>query len=331
MKEIFRSLPAGDKTEFAIYGRAVNGEARVVDDETTLIGQDVALALPTRDAAAVFDGAGGATDVGSPEKAALTSAKVFRDYIYEGGDDLNEALSEIRLAVESDEESGVCVGTIALVKDGKVKSLNVGDTSAFIYDTKAEDVTFAAKQQTSFGQPDNYIGRKGLYMPDIKSGSFSEFKYDDGSELYLMSDGVSGHLDQGKEMQGYHFKAAHYDYQLIQAAREQYPELEDRIQSELDKVEARQLREGQFYENTNEFDELSYDSPELEDATKFTLDRVDWGVWFEIVEPMIKRLKVEPKLGRRALLKSLVDKPIACEYERPRPDDATIVYAKLRK
>lgn len=328
MKEIYRKSQA-ESAEIEVYGRAYNGKARVVDDEITIVGQDSALSLSRYGVVGVFDGAGGAVDVGSPERAALMAAQAVRGYYQGGGGSLAEAIEVSRRSVEADAESGVCVGTIARLSEGRLEVATVGDVAAVVYDPESEEVVFNARQQVIHSQPTNYMGRRGRYMPVSHPPLIESYEYSRGSELYVMSDGATGTIGEYSDLEDYHFVASRGDYQVLEVATRQLPELEDMIRRELAGSRAQSLRDRQLAENTNSLGEVAYLSPGLDDPNSFTMDELDWAVWEEVVRPMVRDIRLESSLGAAAVLGSLVDRPIAWRHERLKRDDATIVRAKF--
>ena len=73
-KEIYREGRLSNGLAFSVAGRARNGEAYSFSSHIDVAGHDVGLVIPEQNVIAVFDGAGGAADIGSPLQTALTAA-----------------------------------------------------------------------------------------------------------------------------------------------------------------------------------------------------------------------------------------------------------------
>ncbi|HET8884523.1 MAG TPA: hypothetical protein VFM68_03565 [Candidatus Saccharimonadales bacterium] len=325
-KEIYREGVLANGLSYSVFGSAHNGEAKSVNDEVNLIGQDATVVVPKYNVAGVFDGAGGTTDVGSPALAALTAADATSVYFHQGGTDLHEAMQFARRAVELDFESGVCVGSLVRLHKDEASFVTAGDTGAVIYDTDTQRIPFFMEQQTDSWEPINYLGRRGVGMPDRVADVGASHAYSGkNSELYVMSDGMLGNWQQGTDLQEYHFQAAHDDYLVLQSALAKYPGLEEEIRSHLNGTRAKALREQQLADSTNSYGEGGWCSPELVDPSLFSIQKFDWAIWDEVVKPVISRLNIRPQMSAKAICSALMNRQISWEIERPHKDDASMI------
>lgn len=325
--EIYREGRLSNGLAFSVAGRSRHGEAYSFNQQVDVIGQDVSLVMPEHNVIAVFDGAGGATEVGSALKAALTAADATSLYFRRGGEDVYDAMEYARQAVISDSTSGVCVGSIAQMHKEHIHMVTAGDTSALVYDTDKKSVTGYLKQQSDRNMPANFLGRTNRYIPRTSTDIGETITYnDENDELYLMTDGAFGSAPHGTDLQDSHFQAAHDDYLILQSAIDDYPEVEAMVRHELRGNRAKQLKDFQLlHKSVNDFGEGAWHSPELDNPASFSLRRFDWDIWEEIVEPIVSRLGIQPKLGAKALTAALLDRRISWESERPPGDDATLV------
>lgn len=322
-RNIFREGMLENGNRFTVVGRPHNGVAAEVSETIVKIGQDVVMVSPRLNVVGVFDGAGGATDIGSPEKAALTAAQAVERYFKDGGDDLPDALEFARNAVKSNQEAGLCVAALARFHHDTVQAVNAGDTGVVCYDSEQAVLDVIVEQQSEFGQPTNYLGRHvdriALPIPDA-SASYHQ-PYRSSQELYVLSDGAFGNWQQNNALESHHFQAAHNEYQLLYEARYYDKDFERNIRALLVSTAAAELRDKQI-------EEMGYvHSPELNDPLCFWGNSFDWSLWEEIVLPYIQTLQLprSRKLGSRAICESLLARPISWLFERSPYDDASIV------
>ena len=146
-----------------------------------------------------------------------------------------------------------------------------------------------------------------------------------------MSDGVAGNWVNGTDIQDYHFEAAHDTYPLLQDALNYDPYLVENVRRELGGAAGRLLARRQVADTTSVVEAGQVYSPELVAPDMFTGRNFDWDIWHEIVKPYIDRLNPpRSALGRRAICQSLIELPIAWNFERARSrDDATVVMVEL--
>lgn len=129
----------------AMAGRACYSETiQYLDDSNDAcsilqVGDDAGVIVPEYNAIGLFDGAGGADDIGSPRLAARLACEAVKQYFRLGGGDVSEALQGAREAVSMNKDAGVCVGVVMRITDGKVTVANAGDTAVALYQEGADD------------------------------------------------------------------------------------------------------------------------------------------------------------------------------------------------
>lgn len=293
---------------FRVVGRPVNGDAEVVSRTITKVGQDTAVVLARQGVIGVFDGAGGAADVGSPEEAALVAADAVEQYFHGDGDNLMAAMQYAREAVTDTPTAGVCVGALVRLHWNTLESVTAGDAGAFLYDIASQSMSMVAEQQLHGYEPANYLGRP---IPSIAASasdaySTSPYRPQTGQELYAMTDGALGNWRRGDDLQDYHVQAAHDESQLLRDALVADPLFARHIQQRLAEL-------------VDEADTPRHPEP-------FTPQQVDWTSWEKVVKPYITELDPpRAAISRWALCEALITRPIAWPFERPHRDDATIV------
>lgn len=318
--------------EFSVVGQPVNGTAERISKNITKIGQDAALVIPKHNVIAVFDGAGGATDIGSPEEAALTGADAIETYFKTGRDDLLESVEFARQAIAHNPVAGICVAALTRITDRGIESVAAGDSGAMLFTPSAKTLDVIAEQQISNYEPANYLGR---LLPRVTPSASDFYKStvtnrSTKQELYVMSDGVLGNWEYGDDLQDFHFSAAHSEYQLLRDARNTQPNFAEDIQQELTSQKAKDLAARQIQDNTSLTKAGEVSSLELLDPTKFNPEQFDWDIWCEIVLPYIESQAVpRSSIGRLAICESLIKRPIAWPFERTANDDATVVMIDL--
>lgn len=321
-KEITHEGTLANGHPFSLLGRAHNGEAEQIDEDIFLAGQDALFVLPEHNVAGVFDGAGGATDIGSPALAAITAARAVRDIIKRRGDGVSvgEAMESARHAVVTHPEAGICVGGFVRMKRNTLEIANAGDTGVAVYHSHNETLEMPGEQQTNSINPLNSLGRqeRGIRneVDDLVTTKSISPVHD---QVYILSDGVLGNWRLGTELQEYHFQAAHADYLRLATAERHIPHLEEKLREQLSTEAARVLKERQLREN-------DVCSPELDNPAMFSIKQFDWALWEEIVKPYIDRHLTAPVIvGAHAVNAALATRQIAWQFERLREDDASII------
>lgn len=310
---------------YSLVGRPVHGSAEHISPDITKIGQDAAVILPDHNVLGVFDGAGGAAEIGSPEVAALTAAEATRHYFARGGDSLSDAMAFARTAVRRNTAAGVCVGALIRLHQHHVESVTAGDAGALLYDVDTQEVTAVAEQQLHNAEPANYLGRTVPYAPVRTADHYAAVERA-AQELYLMSDGALGNRELSTDVQDYHLDAAHHSYQLLRDAIAFDPEFTAHIRHTLTDPSAEQLTTRQMDETATIDHPGDVMSQELLHPETFHQQQFDWDIWEDIVKPYIDRLDPpRSAIGRRAICEALIKRPIAWPFERPHRDDATVV------
>lgn len=307
---------------FTVVGRAHNGVAAEVNENIIKIGHDVAMVLPRFNVVGVFDGAGGATDTGSPAKAALTAAYAVERYFADGGDQLTNALEFARDAVKSDKDAGLCVAALARFCQDAVQTVNAGDTGVVCYDTEQNTLEVIAEQQIELGQPANYLGRyvDRIALPIADATASYQQPYHSSKEVYVLSDGALGNWQLNTSLEEYHFQAAHNDYQLLQDARAYDKDFEQNVRVLLGGIAGARLINKQIIETGSVY------SPELYNPLLFSANSFDWDVWEAIVKPYIETLGVpRTVVGAREIGESLLDRPVSWGFEKSPVDDASMI------
>ncbi|MDB5186933.1 MAG: hypothetical protein JWM07_405 [Candidatus Saccharibacteria bacterium] len=321
-KNIVRAGTLENGNAYTIVGRAHNGTAAEMSDGIVKVGQDVAMVLPRFNVVGVFDGAGGATDIGSPEKAALTAAYAVERYFTDGGNDLTNAMEFARNAVKADQAAGLCVAALARFCHETVHTVNAGDTEIICYDTTHGKLDVVATQQSEHGQPTNYLGRRAarLALPVADAATSYQQPHRSGKEVYVLSDGAFGNWQLSNSLEDYHFKAAHDDYQLLREARAYDSHFEQNIRALLAGDAGARLAGKQIGEMGHTY------SPELDDPALFSASSFDWDIWQAIVQPYIATLGVpRSATGGHEIGESLLERPISWKFEKSPNDDATLV------
>lgn len=295
-KELFRQGTFDNGKEYSVFGRAVNGNAIILDDDISIVGQDTILVLPGQNLAGVFDGAGGTTDIGSPLEAAVTAADAVAQFYRRRRGKLEDAMEYARQAVVHNSDAGLCVGSlIRFLGDGTAYVVNAGDTGVAAYSPSAKILEFPGEQQIAHGEPSNFLGRYQSRAHSREPDTVRHFtpQYSD-IEYYVMSDGMLGSWMQNTSLEEHHFEAAHDDYLLLQAAIEKRPELQDILRSYLK-------------------------DPSL------SVSKLDWNEWPTVREHIEQYVRPTILRDPRWFSRGLLTRPIAWDFERTHEDDASLV------
>ncbi|MEO7904961.1 MAG: hypothetical protein ABIR91_04165 [Candidatus Saccharimonadales bacterium] len=287
--EYFREGRLHSGQEYAVYGRAKNGPVNEYDNNIVSIGEDVALVVPRHDLFAVFDGAGGTADIGSPLQAAMTAADAVRTFakyhVVDSPQIMGEMMEFARRAVKADLTAVLCVRAIAKSTTKYIWAVNAGDTGGMRYDTDARQLQFEVEQQSNAWNPNNYLGRdyRRVAAPQVGDAVYELATLESGQEFYIASDGVIGNYHGSTGVEEYTMQAAHEAYQEFAAMRRVLPNMKPRM---------------------------------------------DWDEWGECNDSTIGAgAYVHQRIGSRALLSSLAERPIAWEFERIN-DDATVILVR---
>lgn len=196
--------------QFCLAGEAVHGDAHYVEDGIVAIGEDVLLFRPDLNLLGVFDGAGGATDIGRADIASQTAAKAIVSYMERARDsgkqaDMGAALQSAREIVTHTKGAGLTTG-LFLQLEPQAKGVRIafaaaGDCAAGVYpdpvfdDRKYDDVLwFAGDQSDHFGDPTNFIGTEKGRVKRASEDQYGEVIIPTSKErwLFLSTDGVTG-------------------------------------------------------------------------------------------------------------------------------------------
>lgn len=327
-------------SEIVLAGRARGGKA--VDcleagssTEVAQIGDDAGIIMPRHNVFGVFDGAGGASDIGSPRVASRVACRAVENYFEDGGQSAAEAMEYARQAVIMDKEAGVCVGAIARIVGREMTVVNAGDTAvALCRDGVDEEQIYLTEPQMGYDrQPLNHLGhsdRPGR-LPERVQDEVAEGELKDGDTLFMMTDGAW--IVGGEPLEFYHFKAARADWPEFERVKTLCPELQEEIRQLLYSDEAKSLREREIAANSDYFGQLHEGmmSEGLLDPEKYTLERTDWLIWHEIIEPHLENLGLlrQRKFGAAAVAKALITRPIRWPFETLADDDATAIVVSL--
>jgi serine/threonine protein phosphatase PrpC len=216
--------------EYCIAGDAKNGDVRTLEDGIIAVGQDAILHLPEYGLFGVFDGAGGAEDVGRPEVASQTAAKAVKTYVLDnakpqymeaGLDALDhEATLEFmkgvmgfaRSEVLANQSAGLTTALFEVVRRQEqgfsVYSANAGDSSLLLYpdpsfdDYIGDDICWlTGDQEDVAGNPSNILGRvpDNIHLTDADQFTRRSFAFGRERLLMLSTDGITGsyHFDDG--------------------------------------------------------------------------------------------------------------------------------------
>ena len=231
----------------AMAGRACYSETiQYLDDPNDAcsilqVGDDAGVIVPEYNAIGLFDGAGGADDIGSPRLAARLACEAVKQYF----------------------------------TDGKVTVANAGDTAVALYQEGADDEYpyIAEPQRDEFGDPLNYLG--SCEVP----GRLSERISDDyacrelypGDRLFLMTGGAW--VVEHGSLETYHLAAAMEEWPLFEQVKDLYPNLEKEIRDALRSDKARKLCEREVAASTDNLGRVCEDwvSKGLLDPDQYTL------------------------------------------------------------
>lgn len=328
------------KSEVALAGRAQGSDMMYCleaggSTEIIQIGDDAGIIMPEHNVFGVFDGAGGASDIGSPQVASMAACRAVENYFEKGGQSATEAMEYARQAVIMNKEAGVCVGAIARIVGREITVVNAGDTAVALYrDAIDEGQIYLAEPQMDYDkQPRNYLGysdRPGR-LPERVQDEVAEGELKDGDTLFMMTNGAWS--VGGEPMEPYHFEAALADWPVFERVKTLRPELQEEIRQLLRSSEAKSLREREIAGNTDYFGQLHRGmmSEGLLDPEKYTLERTDWVIWHEIIQPHLENLGLlrQRKFGAAAIARSLLARPIRWPFEVPADDDATALVVSL--
>jgi serine/threonine protein phosphatase PrpC len=219
---------SGTELEYCVAGVARHGFLSTLEKGITAVGEDAILHLPEYGLFGVFDGAGGATDVGSPRVASQTAARAVKEFFMneyskelenkqvrlelETVDFFKGAMDFARKRVNANRNAGLTTALFVAVDkfDGNSKVLyaNAGDGSLLLYpdpafdDYISDDIQWiAGDQEDVAGNPANILGRvpKNIQITDSDQFGFRDINADRERLLILCSDGVTGsyHVDDG--------------------------------------------------------------------------------------------------------------------------------------
>ena len=163
-------------SEYCLVGEAVHGDVSYIGDGIIGIGEDTILFKPEYNLYGVFDGAGGATDIGRADLASQTAAAAVAEYFEKNmtqdvdKDYMADALSYSRSAVAHTKGAGLSMGLFLHFSPAPnnqilIQSACAGNCVSAIYPDpvfdgrKYDDVLFFAGEQADvFGQPTNFLG-----------------------------------------------------------------------------------------------------------------------------------------------------------------------------
>lgn len=323
----------------AMAGRARDSEQIQYlpsDQKLLQVGDDAGIVLPEHNVFGLFDGAGGASDIGSPRLAAKVACEAVEYYFNEGGQSIAEAMECARQAVIANNEAGICVGAIARIVNGEVSVVNVGDTAIALYrDGVDDEELYIAEPQRdeSWGDPLNYLGLCDTpgRLPERVSDDFARCELSSGDMLFLMTDGAWS--VRGELLESYHLAAALNDWPLFEQLKASLPGLEREIRQLLRSDAARELCEREIIAATDVFGRVheDYVGAGLLDPDRYIVDDTDWLIWQEVIRPRLESLHVTPrrKIGVVAIAGALLSRPIRWTFEAPVRDDATAIVVKV--
>lgn len=315
--------------------------SRVIDcrsvrdvSETMQVGSDAAVVLPRHDVLGVFDGADGATDIGSPRVASMAACRAVERYFDDGGQSVAEAMELARQAVTADAAAGICVGSIARVIDGQLMVAHAGDTAVAVCRDGTDDAQryIAQPQRDEYRQPTNYLGAANCpgRLPERTDDEVASYELRAGDTVVLMSDGawsVGGEL-----LAEYQLAAALADWPLFERAKAAEPGLQEAVRQLLHSSAARELREQEIAAHTDGRGRLDMGamSQGLLDPSQYTLEHTDWLLWQEIIQPHLRErgLMAQRRIGAAAVARALLARPIRWPFEAPVEDDATVVVVR---
>ena len=277
------------------------------------VGDDAGVIVPEYNAIGLFDGAGGADDIGSPRLAARLACEAVKQYFRLGG-----------------------VGAVMRITDGKVTVANAGDTAVALYQEGADDEYpyIAEPQRDEFGDPLNYLG--SCEVP----GRLSERISDDyacrelypGDRLFLMTDGAW--VVEHGSLETYHLAVAMEEWPLFEQVKDLYPNLEKEIRDALRSDKARKLCEREVAASTDNLGRVCEDwvSKGLLDPDQYTLRDTNWLIWREVIKPYLESAHLLPKqkISMTAIAGALLSRPVHWPFEAPPQDDATVAMVEFR-
>ncbi len=301
------------------------------------IGDDAGVILPEHNVIGLFDGAGGACDIGSPPLAAKVACRAVEQYFRTGGNNVAEALQDAREAVIANKDAGICVGAVMQIDDKKVMVANAGDTAAVLYREGIDDekLYIADPQRSDMGGPLNYLGACDVAgrLPERVEDDYTCRELYPGDKLFLMTDGAWGIKNmRAGSLESYNFEAALNDWPMFEQAKGSFPDLEQKIRELLRSDAARELRKSEIVANTDELGRLheDYMNVGLLDPDRYTLGDTDWLIWQEIVKPHLESFETSRrKIGMTAIAGAFLLRPIRWPFEAPPQDDATVAVVDI--
>lgn len=200
--------------QYCLAGEAVNGGVHYVEDGIVAIGEDTILYRPDLRLYGVFDGAGGASDIGRADLASRLSAEAVVGFFERYGTlevdttFMQEALQHARAAVSASQEAGVATGLFIYVAEPNEEAIKIlyaaaGDCSAGVFPDpvfdgkKYDDVLwFAGDQEDFIGDPTNFIGKESGRIKRQAEDQCGEVEACLKRErfIFLCSDGITGSL-----------------------------------------------------------------------------------------------------------------------------------------
>lgn len=314
--------------QYTLVGRPIHGNAYEVDNEVLVVGEDTAVVLPQYGVIGVFDGAGGAKDMGSPLEAAITAADAVRNQYRRHNGDISGAdvMRRAGEMVARNPDAGLCMGALLRIYKDSLEITNVGDTGIWTYDATNDKEEIIAEQQldrANRGDPSNYMGDPAPRIPPRSTADFhATVPYSPEKELYIGSDGVLGNWVHGNELLYVgQLKTAHSDEALLNSLRDNDGAFVTNIREILRSQTVAKLRKEQLAD----YNQII--SPEFADPNVFTGKRFDWEVWSNIVQPYARTLNLplRQEISRRAILTSLINPSIRWPFEDWKDnDDATV-------
>jgi serine/threonine protein phosphatase PrpC len=206
-----RFLQSGemDGMKYCLAGEAVHGDTGYIEDGIIAVGEDTLLFRPDLHLFGVFDGAGGAKDIGRPDLASQKAAQSVAESLAAAGNlevNLAEVMNEARKAVTDHPSAGLTTALFVQVLSDKehitIRFAAAGDCTAGIYpdpdydDRKYDDVLwFAGDQSDPFGSPTNYLGTEQDRVSRMSEDQIGEVVIKRSKKqrwLFLSTDGVTG-------------------------------------------------------------------------------------------------------------------------------------------
>lgn len=316
--------------EYGIAGRALNGDVKRIG-HVVMVGQDAVAIVPEHNAIVLFDGSGGATDVGSAEEAAFTAANAAQSHIREEPNTpLADVMSTARSAVIANHAAGLCIGAIARLSTEtnqravKIEAIHAGNIALPLYDAYNKQTKLLMKQQMNDYSLDplNHLGRTPKRIkPPIADEHHSMYLPDPLHHgLFLLTDGAFGFWQTNQCLENSDFAIAHDWGSWLQDAIDTIPNLEEKLRSLIPETP----QPVAWYEDVDP-------SPERLDSSLFAIDSFGWDTWEGVVKPYLEKLSIPRKpVGALAVARALLDRRICWDFEKIPPDDAIVAHVQLQ-